>query len=201
MCVSHFTGARSGLLLSWAAAAVTTRCKNIRISVDILWRVFHISTQPVPVYRRNDEASPGPTFKIWRFEISVDVRVYFLQCMATTSPPSACFLTMDSPGVHCRRTSSQHVCLLVAPSLTTLHIYCTTWIWLQQRCARPCHGATDRQTSRCQLGRPSAHQRKVMWRPAFHRACPHFIWRPQFQRRSSYSLKLSPSSSPNRARQ
>jgi len=36
-------------------------CKNIRISADILWRVFRILTEPVPytfvsVNRRNDEA-------------------------------------------------------------------------------------------------------------------------------------------------
>jgi len=35
--------------------------QNIRISTDILWRVFHISTEPVPctfvfVNRRNNEA-------------------------------------------------------------------------------------------------------------------------------------------------
>jgi len=36
-------------------------CKNIRISTDISWRVFHISTEPVPytfvsINRRNNEA-------------------------------------------------------------------------------------------------------------------------------------------------
>ena len=42
-------------------SATTIHCKNIRISTDILWRVFHILTEPVPctfawVDRRNNEA-------------------------------------------------------------------------------------------------------------------------------------------------
>ena len=43
-------------------AAYTVHCKNIRISADILWQVFHILMEPVPytfvpsVNRRNNEA-------------------------------------------------------------------------------------------------------------------------------------------------
>jgi len=75
--------------------------KNIRISTDILWRVFRILTEPVTyafvsVNRRNNEdwahiaTIPSKT----RHKISVDLRI-FLQCSrqdktADTIHPSVC---------------------------------------------------------------------------------------------------------------
>jgi len=54
-------------------------CKNIRTSTDILQRVFHILTAPLPytfvsVNRRNNEARAHT-----RHKISVNIRI-FLQC-------------------------------------------------------------------------------------------------------------------------
>jgi len=62
--------------------------KNIRIRMDILWRVFHILTEPVPyafvsVNRRNNEARTHASgtgsveIRKTRCEISVDLRIFF----------------------------------------------------------------------------------------------------------------------------
>ena len=61
-------------------------CKNFRMSTDILWRVFHILTVPVPytfiwVNRRNNEArgprySVDPRFIIPSIYIRIDTNVY-----------------------------------------------------------------------------------------------------------------------------
>jgi len=45
-------------------------CENIRISTDILWRVFHVLMEPVPytfvsVNRRNNEARAHITLWVW----------------------------------------------------------------------------------------------------------------------------------------
>ena len=55
---------KSNTVIIVIAVEVYVHCKNIRISADVLWRVFHILTEPVPytfvsVNRRNNEAQ-GP---------------------------------------------------------------------------------------------------------------------------------------------
>jgi len=80
--------------VSCALRLMTYTAKNIRISMDILRRVFHISTQPVPytfvsITRRNNEARAhvAPDSRITRHEISVDIWI-FLQCRRIkTRPP------------------------------------------------------------------------------------------------------------------
>jgi len=58
-----------------------THCKGVRISTEILWRVFHIlTTEPVlytfvSVNRRNNEAGAHVAT---RHEISVDRRMFFI---------------------------------------------------------------------------------------------------------------------------
>ena len=64
------------------AVAAAAHCKNIRISTDILWRVFHILTEPytfVSANRRNNEARAHRVGQ----KISVDIRKIFTvqQCV------------------------------------------------------------------------------------------------------------------------
>jgi len=68
-------------------AARNLHCKNIRISMDILWPVIRILTQPVPctfvsVDRRNSEALAHIAIWKTRLEISVDIRIAFTVCVA-----------------------------------------------------------------------------------------------------------------------
>jgi len=70
-------------------------CKNIRISTDILWRVFHILMEPVPytflsINRRNDEAGA---------HIAMGPSV----CLSVCLCPIFCFL-MLMRSVHVQRT-------------------------------------------------------------------------------------------------
>jgi len=91
-------------------------CKNIRISTDILWRVFHILTEPVPytfvsVIRRNTEArvhiamwtraslfcritDTNGTGSVKNTKIFVDIQI-FLQCilLPLLPPPSTASLS------------------------------------------------------------------------------------------------------------
>ena len=71
--------------------------KNIRISKDILRRVFHILTEPVPytlvsvnrrnndwvqasLFRRSTDTNVYGSVKIWktRRKISLDIRIFFI---------------------------------------------------------------------------------------------------------------------------
>ena len=67
-----------------AAPAISIHCKNIRLSADILWRVFLMLTELVPytyvlsVNRRNNEALAY--IIATRHEISVDIRIFFTVC-------------------------------------------------------------------------------------------------------------------------
>jgi len=82
--------------LSISAHDKVLRCKNIRISTDILWRVFLILTEPVPytfvsvnrrIMKPGSTLNVGPGFIIpvplkyeTRQKISADIRI-FLQCV------------------------------------------------------------------------------------------------------------------------
>jgi len=55
---------------------ISVHCKNIRTSTDILWRVFHIFTEPVPytfvrVNRRNNEARAHNAVRAGRSKVVV----------------------------------------------------------------------------------------------------------------------------------
>ena len=69
-------------------------CKNIRISADILWRIFHILTGPVPyrfvsVNRRNNEACAHIALENWPQNIRGYIRI-FLQCSLLCSTCRVC---------------------------------------------------------------------------------------------------------------